>query len=42
MLGFGGLYKGNSVNHCFPLNGNEANPECEGVRGILDIYKEGN
>ena len=26
------------VNHCFALNGNEQNPEVQGVQGILEAY----
>lgn len=28
------------VSHCFALNGNIFNPECEGVEGILEVYKK--
>ena len=28
------------VSHCFPLNGNEANPEVHGVQGVLDAYAD--
>ena len=40
-FGFGGIpcYMGqNSVNHCFALNGNPANPDIAGVQGIVDMY----
>eukprot|EP00029_Vermamoeba_vermiformis_P008752 TRINITY_DN417_c0_g2_i1.p1 TRINITY_DN417_c0_g2~~TRINITY_DN417_c0_g2_i1.p1 ORF type:complete len:536 (+),score=115.33 TRINITY_DN417_c0_g2_i1:31-1638(+) len=39
LFGFGGDYK-NSTNHCFPLNGNDSNPEVVGLQGLLDTYKE--
>lgn len=26
-------------NHCFPLNGNFAEPEVKGIDGILEVYK---
>jgi len=39
--GFGAKLPGNSnaVNHCFAINGDDAHPECKGVRGILDAYR---
>eukprot|EP00828_Plagiopyla_frontata_P003800 TRINITY_DN11254_c0_g1_i2.p2 TRINITY_DN11254_c0_g1~~TRINITY_DN11254_c0_g1_i2.p2 ORF type:complete len:323 (-),score=48.85 TRINITY_DN11254_c0_g1_i2:185-1153(-) len=41
--GFGGKpqfpqYKSDTVSHCFSLNGNETNPDCFQVKGILDAY----
>jgi hypothetical protein len=39
LFGFGGNYKGN-VNHCFPLNGNDGNPEVMGLAGLLETYRE--
>ena len=27
------------VSHCFPLNGNWANPEIVGVDGVLEAYR---
>ncbi len=43
VYGFGGVprFMGqNSVNHCFPLNGNYSNPEVFGTQGILHLYRE--
>ncbi len=28
------------MNHCFPLNGNDNNPEVEGLPGIMSVYSE--
>ena len=42
VYGFGGvpLFMGqNTVNHCFPLNGNPSNPEVFGTQGILQTYR---
>lgn len=39
VYGFGGKFKGEKVNHCFPLTLNENQPEVEGVSGIISIYK---
>lgn len=39
LYGFGGKpQRGQPADHCFPLNGNEQNPEVHGVHGILDTY----
>ena len=39
VYGFGGVIPPSmNVNHCFPLNGNVANPEVSGVNGIMDVY----
>jgi hypothetical protein len=27
------------ANHCFALNGDIFNPECDGIEGVLDSYK---
>lgn len=35
-LGFGCSVHG----HCFPLNGSARNPYCDGVEGLLKVYKE--
>lgn len=41
LYGFGGKpAPGQPVEHCFPLNGNEGNPEVHGVHGILSTYYE--
>lgn len=37
--GFGGKLNG-QVRHCFPLNGNESNPEVQGMMGIMQAYHE--
>ena len=42
-FGFGALIERNGkkeTSHCFALNGNEDNPEVEGVSGILDMYEK--
>jgi hypothetical protein len=28
------------TSHCFALNGNIFNPECDGLEGVLDSYKK--
>ena len=28
------------VSHCFALNGNICDPECDGLDGVLDAYKK--
>ena len=39
--GFGGKFYGKQeVDHCFPLNGNENNPEIFGIDGVLKAYRE--
>ncbi len=38
LYGFGGKKPGQSVSHCFPLNGNMADPSVAGVDGILGAY----
>jgi len=41
-FGFGGQLPGqHQVNHCFALNGNEANPMVHDVNGILSAYNTG-
>lgn len=43
VYGFGGIprYLGcNQPQHCFPLNGNSANPEVYGALGISQIYRQ--
>lgn len=35
--GFGCLYEG-EIRHCFPLNGDESNPEVYGMSGIINSY----
>eukprot|EP00494_Astrolonche_serrata_P031906 UN32175 len=39
LRGFGGKAPGQNVRHCFPLNGNENDPEVHGVQGMLQTYK---
>jgi len=40
-FGFGAsLPPAGGVSHCFALNGNPANPEVEGVQGILQAYRQ--
>ena len=37
--GFGGEIDSNHVSHCFALNGDVFNPECQGAEGVLNAYK---
>ena len=39
--GFGAKLPGEDkvVSHCFAVNGDDAAPECQGVRGVLDAYR---
>lgn len=41
VFGFGGRGPDRKVSHCFPLNGNPANPYVNGVDGILQAYRQG-
>eukprot|EP01090_Pellita_catalonica_P010863 TRINITY_DN22311_c0_g1_i1.p1 TRINITY_DN22311_c0_g1~~TRINITY_DN22311_c0_g1_i1.p1 ORF type:complete len:514 (-),score=73.49 TRINITY_DN22311_c0_g1_i1:61-1602(-) len=39
VYGFGGKPRGApATSHCFPINGNWSNPECNGVGGVLAAY----
>ncbi|KAL9644301.1 hypothetical protein ABK040_005762 [Willaertia magna] len=38
-FGFGAKING-AVSHCFALNGNPSNPQCSGVNGILQSYRQ--
>ena len=44
VLGFGGKMKSgapsldNRASHCFAVNGNIFDPECDGIDGVLDAY----
>ena len=39
-FGFGGKFYGNPVvDHCFPLNCNQNDPEIDGIDGILQTYR---
>lgn len=29
----------NAVNHCFAVNGDDAHPECRGIKGIIEAYR---
>ncbi len=40
LYGFGGVYKNGGTNHCFPLNGNDNDPEVVGLQGLMNTYKE--
>jgi Copine len=43
VYGFGGIPRHmgqNSTNHCFPMNGNVANPELIGIDSIIRCYRE--
>ena len=42
VFGFGGIPRHmgiNGVSHCFAVNGNSANPQINGVQGILETYQ---
>ena len=42
VFGFGGIPRHlgiNSVNHCFAMNGNPANPEIIGIQQIVETYR---
>ena len=40
VFGFGGIPASlGQVSHCFPLNGNPANPEIQGVENIVAFYQ---
>jgi hypothetical protein len=39
--GFGGIPDGaDKVSHCFPINGDEANPELEGIDNVIAAYRD--
>lgn len=38
--GFGGKNRNGQVRHCFPLNGNENDPEVQGMAGVLTAYRQ--
>ena len=40
LFGFGGRQLPRGVSHCFPLNGNDADPSVSGVDGILRAYAD--
>lgn len=45
VFGFGSklrtnMIKGNRATHCFALNGNIFDPECDGLDGVLETYKK--
>lgn len=39
VFGFGGKLPTGDVSHCWPLNGNENDPSCHGVDGVLQAYR---
>ncbi|CBJ26471.1 n/a [Ectocarpus siliculosus] len=41
LFGFGGcpVYRA-PASHCFAVNGNENDPEVEGIAGVLDLYRQ--
>ena len=40
MYGFGGIVPPNKkVSHCFALNGDIFEPECNGIEGAIQAYK---
>lgn len=41
VFGFGGVPPGQgTVNHCFPINGNPAQPEIYGIENIISMYRQ--
>jgi len=39
--GFGGIPDGaDKVSHCFPINGDAANPELEGIENVIAAYRD--
>lgn len=38
-FGFGALMHGSTAEHCFALNGDIFNPECDGLEGVMEAYK---
>lgn len=40
-MGFGAAIPpiSNRADHCFALNGDIFNPECDGMEGVIDAYK---
>ena len=40
VYGFGAKLPKGYVSHCFPLNGNDKNPEVYGIDGVMEAYKE--
>ena len=42
VYGFGGVIpeQEKKVSHCFSLNGDIFNPECNGIDGVLEVYKK--
>ena len=38
--GFGGKLPNVQVSHCFALNGNSVNPNCTGIEGVLQAYRQ--
>lgn len=43
LLGFGAAVPpyNQQADHCFAVNGDIFNPECDGIEGVLDAYKNG-
>ncbi len=41
VYGFGAQLPTGQVSHCFAMNGNNGNPEVNGVNGILGVYRHG-
>eukprot|EP00041_Stephanoeca_diplocostata_P031275 m.971104 g.971104 ORF g.971104 m.971104 type:complete len:571 (-) comp23926_c0_seq9:3608-5320(-) len=39
-FGYGGKLPSGAVSHGFALNGNEENPHCQGVEGVLQAYHQ--
>mmetsp|Transcript_6807 Transcript_6807/g.7874 ORF Transcript_6807/g.7874 Transcript_6807/m.7874 type:complete len:173 (+) Transcript_6807:933-1451(+) len=38
VLGYGATIKSHSTSHCFALNGNIFDPECDGLDGVVEAY----
>ena len=40
VYGFGADLPSGNVSHCFPLNGNDDDPEVNGIDGVMEAYKK--
>ena len=38
-LGYGAVIPGHETSHCFALNGNIFDPECDGIDGVVEAYE---
>lgn len=39
-FGFGAKFDGGKTSHCFPCNGDESNPQVNGMEGIMEVYQK--